>query len=447
MAGGLRCLIISTNEESTPYPVYPLGAAYVAGALRRRGHEARHYDLLADGGLDGLKALLAGEVYQLVGLSIRNLTPEENWVPGGYLQRLRGICEMVRQLQPKETRIVLGGAAFSIVPEEFVAGLGADYGIVGEGEELAPWLAGELAAGVVPPEKIYRAERVQSVARQVDLSESTVAYYMKRGGMLNLQTRRGCPHRCLYCSYPQIEGRTLRFRAADEVAAEALHLQNRYGARHLFFTDSVFNDPGGRYLEIAEALLRAGVTIPWSAFFRPQGLTVEALRLLKRSGLAAAELGTDAACDRTLRGLGKDFSMDDVFTCQQRMTEAEIPVAHFLIFGGPDETADTLEEGLDNITRLEPSVVFVFVGVRILPGTGIYRQALADGLVTREQSLIDPVYYLSPDIPMARLDTRIRDAFAGRLDRIYPCGGFDDRIALLHRLGHSGPLWDLLLRK
>ena len=296
------CLIVSANQVVTPYPVYPIGAAYVVGALRRSGHKVHHFDLLADGGFSALMGFLQGKKYDFVGVSIRNLDTVDSADPKEYLQ---DILTTVRGIREKlDTVLVLGGPAFSIMPEKLLEFLQADYGVVGEGEVVVPWLAAELAAGRRPREKLFFASPLEGEWYPSDLSDSTVRYYTEHGGMLNVQTKRGCPYSCRYCSYPTIEGKTLRYRDPEDVAEEVVHLQRESGARYLFFTDSFFNDSEGRFLQVAEALVRRKNSLPWCAFFRPRDLKRDELRLLKRAGLAAMELGTDGASDRTLAGIG-----------------------------------------------------------------------------------------------------------------------------------------------
>lgn len=439
-----NCLIVSANQVVTPYPVYPLGAACLVGALKKHGHGVNHFDILADGGLAELTSHLQENSYDLVGVSIRNLDSVDSADPNPFLAEIIETVHCIRA--QADTPIVLGGPAFSIMPENLIDLLGAEYGIVGEGEELLPWLATEIAHGKPPVDKLFFAKPSQALWQPSDLTQSTAKYYIEHGGMLNVQTKRGCPYHCSYCSYPNIEGRDIRYRDPDEVAEEVIHLKNHSGARYIFFADSFFNDQEGRFLEVAEALIRKGNELPWCAFFRPQGLQREELRLLKRSGLAAIELGTDGGCDRTLAGLGKGFSFDDVFQVHERILQEKISCAHFIMFGGPGENKETLQEGLRNIEQLRGSVVFAFVGIRILPMTGIFNRAVEDGIIRRDQSLVEPVFYYSPHISHDQIVESIKQSFGRRLDRIYPCHEFDKRIQDLHRIGHVGPLWDLILK-
>ncbi len=439
------CLIISANQVVTPYPVYPLGAAYIVGALTEKGHQAHHFDLLADGGLAGLDEFLIGKKFHLVGVSIRNLDSVDSADPKGYLADIIETVEFVRKRL--DTVVVIGGPAFSIMPHDLMDLLQADYGIAGKGEGLLPWLASELAAGRRPEKKIFTSTPQNGGWRPSDLSLSTAKYYTDRGGMLNVQTKRGCPHGCSYCSYPTIEGRKIRYRDPQEVADEMVRLQSHSGAQYIFFTDSFFNDPDGKFLEVAEALIRRKNSLPWSAFFRPHKITTNQLRLLKRAGLAAMELGTDAATDETLEGIQKKFRFTDVLQVHKRIIKEEIPCAHFIMFGGPNEDKTTLHEGLKNIERLDNCVVFGFIGIRILPGTGIFDRAVADGVLDPDESLLAPKFYYSPAISRERIEQGIKNSFGGRMDRIYPCHEFEERITTLHKMGYVGPLWDLILKK
>ncbi|MDZ7642319.1 MAG: lipid biosynthesis B12-binding/radical SAM protein [Desulfurivibrio sp.] len=440
----MNCLLVSVNQAKVPYPVYPLGVAYLCGAMQQAGHAVVHFDLLADGGAEGLRRLLNSRRYDLIGLSIRNLDTVDSCDPNDFVPEVAEVVRLIRgnSMAP----VVLGGPAFSLMPQQLLEFLEADYGVVGEGEVLLPWLVDELAAGRPPRDRILRNERRVEFWPRPVYKESPLRYYLAHGGMLGVQTKRGCPYHCAYCSYPTIEGHTLRYRDPEEAAAEVAWLVAEYRARFIFFTDSVFNDGAGHFRRLAEALIRNGNTTPWCAFFRPQHLEREDLRLLKRAGLAAMEIGTDAACDRTLAGLQKGFDFAQVLHVNRLAAEEGIACAHFVMFGGPDEDRQTLAEGLDNLSWLEKSVVFAFSGIRVLPGTALATRAVADGVIAADQSLLTPTFYFSPKLQEAELNRQLAAAFAPREDRIFPVSQILDRLAMLHQMGHTGPLWDFLLR-
>ena len=333
------------------------------------------------------------------------------------------------------------------MPEDILDYIRADYGVVGEGERTFCDLLEFLAEGHQPPRIINGKEGFLSGTHMVSpcLVKEFVSFYHQRSGMVGMQTKRGCPHNCLYCTYPGLEGSQLRPRRPEDVVDDIERIQQEYGIKSIFFTDSVFNDASGHYLKVAEVLRDRKLGISWSAFFRPKNLGRRELRLLKEAGLYAAEVGSDAACDVTLAALNKGFTSADVIEFNRICVEEEIPCAHFIMFGGPDESAATLEEGLDNLEKLENCVVFAFSGIRILPGTGLHALAVREGIMTAGDSLLKPVYYFSPKIDPAKMNESIESAFHGRRDRIFPPSEGQIRMAAMNRFGYRGLMWDKLI--
>jgi len=210
--------------------------------------------------------------------------------------------------------IVLGGAAFSIMPEAILREVGADYGIVGEGEALMLEFVANAEKGEYPKERYIRAtskltgKEIPSAYYEPRLME----FYLKRGNIGSVQTKRGCTHNCVYCSYPILEGRSIRCRDSQAVVDDIQMLTDTHKAKYIFFTDSVFNDDQKHYLDVVHEMAKRGISTPWTAFFKPEKLDDEIIALMKQTGLKAAELGSDAPSDTTLRRLGKSFLFKDV---------------------------------------------------------------------------------------------------------------------------------------
>jgi radical SAM superfamily enzyme YgiQ (UPF0313 family) len=221
--------------------------------------------------------------------------------------------------------------------------------------------------------------------------------------------------------------------------------QRDFGIDSFFFTDSVFNDAQGHYLQFAAELERRDLGITWTGFFRPQGLGREELHLLKQSGLYAVELGTDAGSDTTLNGLKKGFTFADVLAVNAACVAEEIPAAHYIMFGGPDETYASVREGMQNVERIDTSVVFAFSGIRILPETELHGRAIADGLIDADCDLLMPAYYFSPQIEVEPMNTIIADAFKKRREWIFPPSQGQERLQVLRRFGFRGLLWDTMI--
>jgi len=311
--------------------------------------------------------MLRANRYDVVGISIRNIDSVDSASPENMTGDIIEALNIVRTYC--KAPVVLGGPGFSIMPDELLGYLGADYGIVGEGEIAFPELVDKIMSGKTPEQKLFSCSIPDYPEHTPVFTENVTRYYIDHGGMLNLQTKRGCSYNCSYCSYPAIEGKKVRYRNPENVAEDIVRLTKQHGARYIFFTDGVFNDHTDHHLKIAEALIRTGNKTPWCAFFRPQNLTTGDLRLLKTSGMAALELGTDCTTNETLAGINKGFTFEDVIDLNDRIVAESLPCAHFVMFGGPGETRYTVNKGLENLEKLHSCIVFACVGLSILPAT------------------------------------------------------------------------------
>ena len=127
--------------------------------------------------------------------------------------------------------IVLGGAGFSILPGPILKYIGADMGIQGEGETIFPELLRRLQTGesldslpglfrpgsCAPPRRSFIKD-----LDSLPLPDPSVIARTLSGAKdapVPIQTRRGCPMSCSYCSTPMIEGKSVRWRSPDAIVA------------------------------------------------------------------------------------------------------------------------------------------------------------------------------------------------------------------------------------
>ncbi len=442
----MKVLLLSCNPATAPYPVYPLGMSVVAAALMRAGHTVRQHDMLANGfSPDKLREALAAVEPGMVGISFRNLDNVNACREVSYIDQLTTLVSWIRS--SCTAPVVIGGSGFSVLPERVLAATGADYGVVGEGERLIVTLADALARGERPVQTVFRADSALAAEGMVSAAYDAqiLAFYQQAGGVAPLQTKRGCSFRCAYCTYPLLEGHRIRPRDCDAVIADIRALQAA-GVRQIFFTDSIFNDQAGHYGALVDAMRRHEIRIPWTGFFRPEVIADDRIAAMHATGLNAVELGSDATSDTTLREMGKNFLFKDIEAAHASFMRVGLTVSHYFMMGGPGETRETVEEGIANVLRLRGAASFVFLGIRILPGTPLAERAVREGVISADADLLQPVYYFSPQIERAWLHDRLIEGFKTHRHVVYPPDAFDSGLAFLHRLGFAGMSVDLLLK-
>ena len=456
----MRVLLISANTEKRPDPVFPIGAAAVATAAEERGHPVDTIDLCFLGDYnDRLSQVLREREPEAIGISLRNLDSSSYPQNTSYIDDYEALIGALRR--QSDAPIILGGAGFTVMPTTILDYLHADVGVVGEGELAFPWVLDRLAAGeplTSTPE--YRCEPVdggvcvQPVARikQLDSTGAVarrhfdLSAYYERGGSLNIQTKRGCYFDCVFCSYPLIEGRSVRMRSPLSVVDEIEQVRREHGVRHWFFVDNIFNMPIRHAKEICEEIAHRALDIEWSAYLNPRFVDEELCRLMASSGCKAIEFGTDSGSATMIGNLKKEFAPDDLRKASTLCHQHGLKFCHSLIFGGPGETAQTVEETIALMEETRPTAVIAMTGIRVLPGTGMVDIALEHGQIDADDNLLHPKFYVSPGLEDALID-RIESYARTHGNWIVPGKGIRTNVQVLQKLRQrkiKGQLWRLL---
>lgn len=449
----MKVLLVSTNTMREPYPTYPIGLDYVLNAISPP-HRVQCADMNELKTASALADVLSGFRPDVIGVSIRNIDNVDGVCTQSFIGEIAGLIEVIRH--NSEGVIVLGGSGFTILPGEFMTELDADFGVIGEGERLPLLLdalergeSGSGLPGIVAGKGPAGYPEPISVpfGRGIFPHHSYTSYYLKRGGMLNLQTKRGCPFGCIYCTYPHIEGRRFRFTPPSEVGQMARMLQDG-GAKYLYITDSTFNGSYEHSREVAQAFQKAGVSIPWGGFFTPTCPPPDYYRVLADAGLRHVEFGTEALSDLVLGLYHKPFVKEEVFLAHRSALNAGLHIAHYLMLGGPGEDEDTIRETITNCNQLEKTVFFVYNGLRIYPHTALHERAVREGQLDSAANLLYPAFYWSPALSRARGTALINELVGGVPNWVVGGSqpGMFKALSRLHARGQVGPLWEHLVR-
>jgi radical SAM superfamily enzyme YgiQ (UPF0313 family) len=461
----MKILLISVNRERMPFPVFPLGLAYLAGRLRGKGFPVEVIDLCfsQDVGVD-LKHVLQRFEPDLIGVSLRNLDNLTYPASISYLKEVEEVISICRQLS--SSRLVIGGSGFSLAPNELLGHLNVDFGIVGEGEEALFRLVNSLeknlptppayrsgrssphllVKGHSPP-RMVKGARVSTLSTP-DRSLFQTQRYLKEGGMLNLQTKRGCPFSCIYCTYPLLEGKKVRLREVNEVIEEIRHLIQEQGADYIYFVDDIFNYPPSYAEVLCREMVRRKVTVKWSAFVNPGFLSEGLLTWMKEAGCVGVEFGTDSGSDRMLKSYKKSFTIEEVAQASQLCSKLDVNHCHYILIGGPGENEETIEESFQLMDQLNPTAVIAMLGIRIYPGTELEQVALSQGIIEKNTNLIYPYFYISPALK-GRVEAFLKEKALERKQWIVP--GLEINITQnlmeqIRRFHVRGPLWELVGR-
>jgi len=458
----VEILIISTNTNRLPMPVMPYGACIVAEAAERAGHGAKLLDLMFE--YDSTRTVeseLMHHTYDIIGLSIRNIDNNDIRHPAFFLKELKPLVRTIRKFS--DAPIVLGGAALGVMPAEILKYSGASYAIVGDGDQTLISLLNAMST-CDPPYRVPGVAWLENgVCRQTppmlshcsgtctvpDYSRWINAKaYSSAMATVPVQTKLGCHFKCVYCTYQKIEGPGYRL-ASPESVSEAIQRLDAEGFRDIEFVDNVFNSPRHHALEICEGLARKRHRARLQSLeLNPLYIDTELMNALERAGFVGIGITAESSSGQVLKGLGKGFSEEAVYEAARVIKSCKLPCLWIFLIGGPGETKQTVEETLrfaaTQIRRGD--TIFFNAGIRIYPGTELEKIARAEGALSIPvDEMLEPVFYLSPEIELEWVDKRIREFFDTHLNVIdsdaisLPLLTKIQRLAC--RLGVKPPLW------
>jgi radical SAM superfamily enzyme YgiQ (UPF0313 family) len=363
----MRVAFVSGNRELLPDAAIPIGILSVIANLPKR-HETILIDLCFE---DAPAETLAGSLDafgpDVVALGMRNIQNADYSGTSNTLEYYDGLIGAIRGAT--EAPIAIGGSGFSVMPVELMKRLRPEFGISGEAEEAFPALLDRLEAGLGFDGigNLHRFEDGDIISNgpasgfldmntlsPADRSRVDPRYY-ERFGIESLQTKRGCPLRCDYCTYPIIEGRVGRVRKPAAVVDELVaSLEQQPATSHVFMVDSVFNLPTGHAKAVCREMIARGVKIPWTCYANPLGFDTELAELMAEARCAGMEVGADSGSDEILARLRKGFTTEQIRNLHQIAAQAGIPDCHAFILGTPGETFDDVLRTLDFIVDLDP---------------------------------------------------------------------------------------------
>ncbi|MCB2197290.1 MAG: radical SAM protein [Bacteroidetes bacterium] len=410
----IKVLLVNSNLEVFPYPVAPLGISLVASSLKEK-FDVKVFDA-AFKTSDDLVALLQEYNPDFVGVGLRNIDNVTMRSCKWYLEDVKNrIIETIRKTT--KVPIIVGGSGFSIAPKPVLNYLQADYGVIGEAENILPGLIHNLNEGIPVnmPNVISKEQNNVIIAdrdnESLNLPKANIDLFIdiepyKKRGSYPLQTKRGCTHKCIYCSYPNIEGKTYRLRPVSDIVDEIQEVQRRIPDITFEFVDSTFNSPLKHAIDICKEIIHRDLKVGLRTMgVNPGEVTDELILLMKKAGFTQIDCTPDSASKQMIKNYRKNFSKNRLINCAQIIRIHDMPTMWFFMLGGPGETEETILETFEFIDEhiFEEDMVHITEGIRIIPNTELYDIAVREGVISKNDRVIDPMFYVNPKLGKERL--------------------------------------------
>jgi radical SAM superfamily enzyme YgiQ (UPF0313 family) len=124
----------------------------------------------------------------------------------------------------------------------------------------------------------------------------------------------------------------------------------------------------------------------------------ELLELMREAGCAVVSVGCDSCSERMLKVLRKGFTKQQLGAAAELLEELQVSYILALLIGAPGENRQTVDESLEFLSRRSPLMVDFCLGIRLMPHTALFEIAVSEGVVSADDPLMEPRFYISPQI-------------------------------------------------
>ncbi len=384
-------------EAMQPYP--PLGSMIAANHIRQQGYDVALFDAMLADSTDEWAAALAQHTPRIA------IIYEDNF---NYLSKMcllnmrQAAFTMLQMAKSQNCLTIVCGSDASDHYTQYLQN-GADFVILGEGEETLTELLTEIGAlqSPTPNLLIPPAPQLASLAyltptgpiatprrrplQNVDALPFPAwdlidvqryrQIWLERHGYysMNMVTTRGCPYHCNWCAKP-IWGQRYNSRSAANVATELQWLKETYQPDAIWFVDDIMGLKPNWWAEFADEVEARDARIPFKCLSRADLLlrSAEEIRAMHRAGCDIVWIGAESGSQKILDAMEKGTTVEQIYEASRRLHDAQIRVGFFLQFGYPSETRADIEKTLQMVRDCQPDDVGMSVSYP-LPGTKFYQ--------------------------------------------------------------------------
>ena len=370
----------------------PLGLLSISTPLLRAGYEVRIIDSTIT---PDYKKRILEEIKDALCLGISVIT-------GPMIRETVAVSKAIKAWNP-EFPIILGGWHPSLLPGQTLEAPYVDIIVRAQGEESMLEIAERLRDGaplndvlgigfkvdgklhLTPERPLNTLDKMPEKAYHLADFDAYEKVCGRRWAMY--VSSLACPFNCSYCTNAGVYGRKWNALPVQQVVQDTVELTRRYRLELLWMADDNFLVDLDRALQIAEGLVRAKATFKWSVQATTNltaRLTIEELRLLRRSGLHQICQGIETASPTVMKLMNKDFQeLPDIYQSTERCVRAGVIPSFNIIFGypgeGPKERKETVSFMMD-VCRKFPGAEFWTNIFTPYPGSPVFHDAAQLGI-------------------------------------------------------------------
>lgn len=289
------------------------------------------------------------------------------------IQRAYSIADQFRR---KGVKVILGGVHPSLLPDE--AKEHADSVFIGEAEGMFDKLIEDLESGSLKP---FYKNREWSDLRGMSLPKRDLLNKRHHPFFKVIETTRGCPNRCEFCSVPTINGKRYRARPLEEVDHELSTIIKKKG-EYLFLADDNVTAKEDYAFGLFEIFKRYGVK--WMAFTTLKiAMNEMLLKKARESGCVSLFIGFESLLQENLDNVSKQFvNVKELSNLVKTIQRHQIGIQGAFIFGFDEDDPAVFKKTVEFVQKNNIELP-TFSVLTPFPGTPLYDR------LEREERIFD----------------------------------------------------------
>jgi GT2 family glycosyltransferase/radical SAM superfamily enzyme YgiQ (UPF0313 family)/Flp pilus assembly protein TadD/glycosyltransferase involved in cell wall biosynthesis len=371
-------LVTSAAPDQTPFSTIekrpPIGVGFLISTLREAGHNVFFIDNYLSPS-DFLETdYLQRHRIDVVGIYTNTICFRDSL-------RMFYRLEELRQRGLWNGKIIAGGPHASVSPETIPPFV--DHIVIGEGEHaIRDIVEGRVQDRIVRYPSIENLDELPTPAWDyfADLPYNWGGDWLPEAPVFTMNTSRGCPFSCTFCSVCSIWGKRYTYFSAERVVADIEHVIREHSARGIYFREDNFTLNRDRLVRFCEILIERHIRIPWVCESRVSNLDRELVALMARAGAVGFYFGVESGSQRLLDFMKKGITVQQIRNAFQWCHEFGIKTAASVIVGVPTETTEELQATMALLDDIKPTVTWmnIFTGI---PHSKLLDFAIANGYV------------------------------------------------------------------
>jgi O-antigen biosynthesis protein len=271
--------------------------------------------------------------------------------------------DIERVVRKARSKIVaVGGPHASLFPEKIPAR--ADYIVRGEAEAIiADLVEGKLERGRIETARLSSDDLDKLPRFPFDIFNGELAKNYDWGFHFNevkpvftLNTSRGCPFSCSFCSVRKIWGRRFTAMSAERVFDDIQHVRS-LGARGVYFREDNFTVKRSRIVDLCEKLVRSGSDLLWACETRVDTIDGELMALMRRAGCIGFYVGVEHLSQRMLDVFNKQVTVEQILAFFENANRQDIFTHASFVVDHPEERPEDVAERERLLDVIKPSFI------------------------------------------------------------------------------------------